>query len=261
MNHRQLPKRAACAQARTRASFKLLFVPAFLALFVAFSLVFAAATNTQAFAAERIDTGRAGSLTLTCAYDGKTLDGLAFSVWRVASIDDEGAYQATDDFSESNIDFSTLATASSWDAAAKTLLSKAEESKLAPVARTTTATEGTATIPSLQPGLYLVSDAHVEKENSRYASAPCLIAVPTLDAAETSWLYDVFSEPKIEKTALPSPDGGNANPTESSNQTGNLSKTGDVAGICAAIACGVALACAAVAKKSRRKIKQDHHAR
>lgn len=274
MNHRQAQKRTACVKARSRVpfgkphargshrlacakarrciSFEPLLLTVFLALFVALAL--AAATNTQAIAAERIDAERAGSLTLKCAYDGKALDGLAFSIWRVASANDQGAYRAIGDFSESRIDFSTLRAASDWDAAAKTLLSQAEAGKISPLEQASTASDGTATISSLEPGLYLVSDAHIEKGNGRYSSAPCLIAVPILDAAQTSWLYDVCAEPKIEKTALPAPGGESA--ANSSEQTGSLSKTGDAAGICAIAACGIALLCAAVAVKSRRKIKQ-----
>lgn len=69
----------------------------------------------------------------------------------------------------------------------------------------------------------------------RYSTAPCLIAVPHLNAQETAWNYQVTSHPKIEQTpaSAEDPSASNSaaeNGSEQDTQNGPLGsplKTGN----------------------------------
>ena len=114
----------------------------------------------------------------------------------MAAINDTGSYEFTPEFENCGVDLSNLELSSDWDAAAKAITTWLKK----------------------QPGI-----------------APCLIAVPHLNAQETAWNYQVTSHPKIEQTpaSAEDPSASNSaaeNGSEQDTQNGPLGgllKTGD----------------------------------
>lgn len=221
----------------------------------ALTLVFALAASfpQRACAIERINEGESGSLTLACTYGRTPVAGLSFSLWQVATFDDVGAYKLDANFADAGIDPNALATASQWDAAAKQAASFAREQSVPSLEQASSASDGIVLFPDVKPGLYLVSEANVDKDGVRFSTAPCLIAVPQANPTGDSWNYQVVAEPKMEQSALPTNDSNGKQ-----DQPGTiLSKTGDRMGVVVLAAGSVLLAfgvfCAIAYRKMNRK--------
>lgn len=152
-----------------------------------------------ACAVELPDTGRVCLLRLDVRYDGKPVSGLGFGLWRVGSLDAEGNPALLSAYEASGVDFSSLRLESEWDAAAKQLQDWLRGEGGMPVQMGgLTNAGGVLEIGGLASGVYLVSEAAVSLDGTSYLAAPCLIALPHLDAAEGAWLYDVTAKPKTE---------------------------------------------------------------
>ena len=154
----------------------------------------------------------------------------------MAAVNDTGSYKFTPEFENCGVDLSNLELSSDWDAAAKAITTWLEKQPgIAPCAIGTSAANGTASFSQLKPGLYLVSSASAVQGSYRYSTAPCLIAVPHLNAQETAWNYQVTSHPKIEQTpaSAEDPSASNSaaeNGSEQDTQNGPLGsplKTGN----------------------------------
>lgn len=79
---------------------------------------------------------------------------------------------------------------------------------------------GTAAFSQLKPGIYLVSEASTIQGSYRYATSPCLISVPHMNAQETSWNYNMTAIPKIEQLPadVEDPNAPNASNSENANE-------------------------------------------
>lgn len=177
------------------------------------ALACAALPTGAAHAVGLPDTGRVCSLRLDVRYDGNPVPGLDFDLWRVGDLDAEGNPVLLSAYEGSGVDFSALKLESEWDAAAKQLQEWLRgEGGMPPQMSGLTNAGGVLEIGGLPSGVYLVSEAGVSHDGTSYLAAPCLIALPHLDAAESAWLYDVTAKPKTE--AHPENPAGPDDPAE-----------------------------------------------
>ncbi len=204
-----------------------------------------------ALATERVEPGRACSLSVSAEVDGTSVAGMEFKLWRVASIDETGNYELLPDYSEAGVDLTALAKASDWDAAAKTLLSFAEEQSYEARVAAKTGSDGTATFSSLESGLYLVSGASTTAGGKVYTPTTYLESLPRL--IDDAWDYDVSSQCKLEVADAPvTPDADDDDKDDEDARKSNerLSQTGDeslsAAQVLPFVVIGVALVVAGV---------------
>lgn len=149
------------------------------------------------------------------------------------------------------MDLTALAKASDWDAAAKTLLSFAEERGCEAGAAAKTGSDGTATFSSLESGLYLVSGTSTTAGGKVYTPTTYLESLPRL--IDDAWDYDVSSQCKLEVADAPvTPDADEDDKDDEDARKSNerLSQTGDeslsAAQVLPFVVIGVALVVAGV---------------
>lgn len=132
------------------------------------------------FQVAAVDVNKKCSLTLN-----ECLSGLNVHLYRVASIDEVGSYQYTEDFKEAetntNIQLNQLETSEQLKNAAVTLKGYAASQE----GLTKRATSSTLTYTDLKTGLYLITTDNLELNGTTYTYLPYLISLPQ----ETS--YDV----------------------------------------------------------------------
>lgn len=162
--------------------------------------------STAAYAAGMIDAQR--EVTLAVSYqDGDTpLAGAEFCAFLVATADDVGELTATDTFAQFNVDIQGRNDAA-WKTLASTLEGYVLRDGIAPTDSGMTDKDGTLTFPTgdgkLAMGLYLVLGQRHTQDGYRYDAAPFMVMLPTQDAAENEWLYDVTVTPKYDFAKLP----------------------------------------------------------
>lgn len=162
--------------------------------------------STAAYAAGMIDAQR--EVTLAISYqDGDThLVGAEFCAFLVATADDVGELTATDTFAQFNVDIQGRNDAA-WKTLASTLEGYVLRDGIAPTDSGKTDKDGTLTFPTgdgkLVMGLYLVLGQRHTQDGYRYDAAPFMVMLPTQDAAENEWLYDVTVTPKYDSAKLP----------------------------------------------------------
>ncbi|MGN1202714.1 MAG: SpaH/EbpB family LPXTG-anchored major pilin, partial [Eubacterium sp.] len=166
-----------------------------------------------AFAATEVDTAQKGSIKLT-KYDSEDVDnrepvsGAEFSVYRILDFDGK-TYTVNNDFA-GQVDVSDLVNT---DASQTGTLSygsttelEAQISKLqnhittAPVTATakgTTGNDGVVTLENLDLGVYLVQETKVPA-GYMVTTQAFLVALPTWDQENDTWVYAVEATPKNE---------------------------------------------------------------
>lgn len=142
-----------------------------------------------------IDFSKTGTLTVLPEYDGKTVAGCAFSIYKVAEIDQTSSlmkYTLNGTFSKAGVDLNAVSSsASTMLAAAKTLAKYADNEKLSAVQLAA----GQTKLENLTLGVYLV--VQTSAPGKYIAASPFLVYVPVTDAAGSSWLYDLTAQPKL----------------------------------------------------------------
>lgn len=219
-----------------------------------------------AFADDLIDQNRIGSLSLTCEFDRSPVANLPFSLWYVASVDESGSYELAPEFADCGTDLNASSLSTEWDATAKNIISwLGQPASVDPCATGSSSANGIAAFSRLKPGIYLVSGASTIQGGYRYATSPCLISVPHLNAQETAWNYNVTAIPKIEQLPADAegPNAPNASNAESADEAAagpfGLSKTGDYAPLLALALMAIALAafaCMTIFRRKHRKLER-----
>ena len=100
-----------------------LIVPYFMASVLLAAACLLISTAQPAFADDRIDQTRIGSLSLTCSYDRSPVANLSFSLWYVASVNESRSYELAPEFADCGADLNTLSLSTEWDATAKNIIS------------------------------------------------------------------------------------------------------------------------------------------
>lgn len=133
-------------------------------------------------------------ISLTDSVDGLPKDGVKFAVLQVADIID-GNYELRDEFEKADIDLNNLENAESLEMAAEALEETAMEvgliSKDQPQAITDS--NGIVELTGLSVGVYLITAVDIAGYD---LISPTLVAIPTWDANDQIFVYDLDIEPK-----------------------------------------------------------------
>ena len=140
------------------------------------------------FQVAAVDVNKKCSLTLN-----ECLSGLNVHLYRVASIDEVGSYQYTEDFKEAEnttIDLNKLQTSEELKNAAMTLKGYAANKE----GMTKVTTSSTLTYSNLTTGLYLVVADNLVIDGKTYTYLPYLISLPQSTKYDVSINFVKYSE-------------------------------------------------------------------
>ena len=208
----------------------------------------AAATPVRAHAGTAPDLTRSCSLSAECLVSGKAVSGLQFSLYRVATFNDDDSFTLTGDFAASNVEIGDITMASEWADAATKLDAFARKGGLEPQAQATTSSAGVVSFSGLEPGLYLVARATGYVGDTPYSNAATLVSLPGETSTGDAWNYHMAIEPKFEQDELSDTDAGNP----STGSTSSLASTSDQVPTAATLAvAALAAACATLAATRR----------
>lgn len=200
---------------------------------VAVAFLCAMAPN-PALAVERVDPDRTCSLTVQAEYDKQPLADMAFSVRRVAELDEQGRYTLVGAYADADVELNGLSDAGDWDAAATKLAVWAKDRALAADAESATGADGEVSFADLTCGVYLLQADPLKTDTRTYTASTYLVALPGIgDSA--AWEYDVISACKISMTETGHDDGsdsdkdasGDAERDQSWAERWGLVQTGD----------------------------------
>ena len=150
-----------------------------------------------AVASGNIETGRQGSLSVYFGENGMGFSEVAFSIYRIANISEDGTYTLTDDFAQYPVRLEDL-DSSGWRALAQTLDAYAARDEIAPLMTRQTGLDGKFRITGLSTGLYLITGEQYIDGNIVYTPEPMLVSVPGR-AADGTWTYDIDVSCKFER--------------------------------------------------------------
>ena len=159
-----------------------------------------------AFAAGNIDLRQDVKLTISYQDDAMPLAGAEFSIYLVASVDENGELTTEDTFKQFNVNIR-----GKNDAALKVLATTLEgyvlRDNIAPTDSGKTNTNGYLSFPTgterLTPGLYLVLGSRHTQGGFRYDATPFMVMLPTQDTEKNEWIYDVLVSPKHDSSEIP----------------------------------------------------------
>ena len=140
------------------------------------------------FQVAAVDVNKKCSLTLN-----ECLSGLNVHLYRVASIDEVGSYQYTEDFKEAEnttIDLNKLQTSEELKNAAMTLKGYAASQK----GVIKQANSSTLSYTNLKTGLYLITADNLELNGTTYTYLPYLISLPQSTKYDVSINFVKYSE-------------------------------------------------------------------
>lgn len=150
-------------------------------------------TLTTASAAV-IDPAAKGSLTISALDDGKAIPGVAFEIYRVASLNDEAQLEMLPGWTSSEADLLHIAD---WAAFTATLM--AERLDHTADAAAVTEPSGKAVFADVETGLYLVVADPAVYEQTVYTFASFVVSVPS--KKDNAYIYDVQAVAKNYGTA------------------------------------------------------------
>ena len=158
-----------------------------------------------AFASENIEAGREGSLSVHFGENEIGFSEVAFSIYRVADISEDGTYTLTGDFAQYPVRMENL-DSSGWRALAQTLDAYAARDEIASLMTRQTGPDGSFQISGLSTGLYLISGGQYMDGDIVYTPEPMLVSIPGL-AADGGWNYSVevsckFNQEDTEDSSL-----------------------------------------------------------
>lgn len=158
-----------------------------------------------AFAISQIDTEKKIDFTVSFTPEGTPAKGVLFNLYKIATVDENGAFTVTQDYKDYPIDFSVIDD-TTYTTLSTTLPGYILGDKLLPDYSAKTNTEGKAFFEQIDQGLYLVMGATSKFSPSVYLPESIMICLPNLDEMDV-WQYVVSAEPKYETR----PDNGKIN--------------------------------------------------
>lgn len=169
----------------------------FLLCLVAFSVGF----SFSAFAAEKIDPLAEVSLSVDFSFEGKGVSKAPFSVYKIASLDENGNTAVEKDFEAYPVDLEELG------GLAVTLKGFVLRDKISPLDFGRTNENGSLTFPTdkkkkMTPGLYLVLCERFSDGEYSYTVEPFVVSLP-LEGTDGKLSYSVNAEPKFERNESP----------------------------------------------------------
>ena len=142
-----------------------------------------------ALASGGIDLGQEGVLNLYFGENGTGFSEVAFSIYRVASVSEDGAYRLTSDFEQYSVSLENL-DSSGWRALTQTLDAYVARDDISPLLTRKTGQDGSFQITGLSSGLYLVTGEQYAEGSLVYTPEPMLVSIPG-QAASGEWNYDI----------------------------------------------------------------------
>lgn len=123
-----------------------------------------------------VDPASHGSLTLNVAQNGTGISEVAFSAYRVASMNDEAQFEMLDGWVSGGVDIQNISSAEAWSSFAQSMLTQAAAKQADASGRT--GTDGRLTLSGLPLGLYLVVGETMHYGEQIYVFAPFMVSVP-----------------------------------------------------------------------------------
>ena len=150
-----------------------------------------------ALASGGIDLGQEGVLNLYFGENGTGFSEVAFSIYRVASVSEDGAYRLTSDFEQYSVSLENL-DSSGWRALTQTLDAYVARDGIVPLITRETGQDGRFQLTGLSVGLYLVTGGQYVDGNTVYTPQPMLVSIPG-QAVDGEWDYSVEVSCKFDK--------------------------------------------------------------
>ena len=146
-------------------------------------------------AARNLNTDAQCTLTISYHYDGKSLSGAVFHIYRVADVDENGVPGLLDNFTDYGVEVSG-GNASDLQTAAQTLLGYVQRDGVTPDRTLTVGEDGLAVAENLPVGMYLVEGGRLSVEGGTYSAVPMLVTLPVAEMEEGQWNYLLKISPK-----------------------------------------------------------------
>ena len=164
--------------------------------------------------ADNIDGSRTSSLSVTYQYDTVMLSNVDVSLYYLASVDDSGVFQFTDDYLDVAFDTTNISS-SDLTLHAETIENYISSHQLQASSLLKTNQNGVTNFSNLVPGLYMVTVDSKVVGDYRYDASPTIVSIPILE--DGTYQYDVQMNIKTEREELEqeiTPPGGMDNNNE-----------------------------------------------
>lgn len=164
--------------------------------------------------ADNIDGSRTSSLSVTYQYDTVMLSNVDVSLYYLASVDESGVFQFTDDYLDVAFDTTNISS-SDLTLHAETIENYISSHQLQASSLLKTNQNGVTNFSNLVPGLYLVTVDSKVVGDYRYDASPTIVSIPILE--DGTYQYDVQMNIKTEREELEqeiTPPGGMDNNNE-----------------------------------------------
>lgn len=149
---------------------------------------------------EALDITKTGHIDVTYQYDEKVFDNAKITLYKVATMDENGTL-AYEDVFQGNKELNNLTT-SEWSELAESLSEFAEKNKVSHYKLETTSKEGKVSFDALPVGLYLIQVENLEQNGYQYNSLPMLISLPNFDEVINDYIYDMNIITKTEEKKI-----------------------------------------------------------
>lgn len=169
---------------------------AFVSCVVCFAMLMSGITGS-AMAAETIKLDQPCQLWIDYQYEGQSVPGAQFHVYRIADLSHDGVMTLTGAFAEYPVELNDL-TSEEFQAAAETLYGYALLDDVEPDYILTTDENGKAGLRDLTVGVYLVVGQDVAVENGELVCDPMLVCLPTMITEDEGNNYVLTIKPKCD---------------------------------------------------------------
>ena len=165
--------------------------------------IFILFTPLSGFAASKIDLNHPSKITVAYKSDDIAIEGAQFNIYQVATMNENGDFKITDEFSGININLNK--PDQSWRNTALALEGYVNIYDIAPVDTTVINEYGYGCFleetPVIEKGLYLVLGHRHSIDGEYYDSEPLLLSMPSQMSAHTGeWIYDIIVNIKYVRT-------------------------------------------------------------
>lgn len=149
--------------------------------------------------ADNIDGSRTSSLSVTYQYDTVMLSNVDVSLYYLASVDESGVFQFTDDYLDVAFDTTNISS-SDLTLQAETIENYISSHQLQASSLLKTNQNGVTNFSNLVPGLYMVTVDSKVVGDYRYDASPTIVSIPILE--DGTYQYDVQMNIKTEREEL-----------------------------------------------------------
>lgn len=142
-----------------------------------------------------IDRNRRTSLALHFEHQGEAVEGIEYSIYKIATVTNYFKLELTEDFANYKVSLEGHDT-NGWRALSTTLAAYAARDKIEPVAKDITDVLGYLRFGDLDTGIYLVVGKRFTVDQKTYIPEPFIVSLPYLNNDDSDWAYDLVAEPK-----------------------------------------------------------------